>query len=141
MKKLILLFGIFTLYFSNIQAQCDQVASTCNPLTPFHSDGKYFRVQLLEGETAKLRINFNSGLVYRMISCSKSDQGDRLSIKIYDLAGKLVFDNSKDTDSQWDINFGASVQYTLEAKYAKGSGCAALKIGYLPLAEYKSKFN
>lgn len=118
-------------------AQCDERASACFPhLKPFNSNGQYYRVQLVNNEKAKLRLVFNANLVYRIASCNQSSDGKPLNIKIYDTNGKVVFSNEADPGMQWDIQFGATSQYTIEASYPSGHGCAALLIGYLSKDKY-----
>ncbi|GIV44379.1 MAG: hypothetical protein KatS3mg035_1502 [Bacteroidia bacterium] len=75
-------------------------------------------------------------MVYRIASCNQSNSGKALIIKIFDMNGKQVFTNESDTGNFWDIQFGATAQYTIQASYPSGSGCAALLIGYMSKDKY-----
>ncbi len=139
MKKIffLIIYSCILLTEWNLFAQCDERANSCLPkLKPFNSNGQYYRVQLVENEVGKIRLVFNSNLVYRIASCNKSNDGKSLIIKIFDINGKQVFSNESDTSNFWDIQFGATAQYTIQANYPSGSGCAALLVGYLPKDKY-----
>lgn len=139
MKNLLFFTFFYLLLFSQttLWAQCDEKATSCLPkLKPFNSNGQYYRVQLVENEIGKIRLVFNSNLVYRIASCNQSNQGKSLIIKIFDMNGKQVFSNESDTKNFWDIQFGATAQYTIQANYPAGSGCAALLVGYMPKDKY-----
>ena len=120
-----------------LMAQCDERASACLPkLKPFNSNGQYYRVQLVDNEIGKIKLVFNSNLVYRIASCNKSNDGKSLIIKIFDSNGKQVFSNESDTANFWDLQFGATAQYTIQANYPSGNGCAALLVGYMSKDKY-----
>ncbi len=140
MKRIYILILIAIYFFiidCKVHAQCDERASSCLPkLKPFNSNGQYYRVQLVENEVGKIRLVFNSNLIYRIASCNKSNDGKSLIIKIFDVNGKQVFSNESDTSNFWDIQFGATAQYIIQASYPSGSGCAALLVGYLPKEKY-----
>lgn len=140
MKNTLIIVTIILLTFikNTLYGQCDERASSCLPkLKPFNSNGQYYRVQLVENEVGKIRLVFNSNLVYRIASCNQSNDGKALIIKIFDMNGKQVFSNESDTKNFWDIQFGATAQYTIQANYPSGSGCAALLVGYLPKEKYQ----
>jgi hypothetical protein len=138
MKKISLITILtFSVIIQNLKAQCDERASACLPkLKPFNSNGQYYRVQLVDNEIGKIKLTFNSNLVYRIASCNKSSDGKALVIKIFDTNGKQVFSNESDTGHFWDIQFGATSQYVIQASYPSGHGCVALLIGYMPKDKY-----
>lgn len=138
--RLFIFVCILFLNFQVSKAQCDERAAACtNLLKPFHSDGQYYRAQILEGETVKMRVIFYSNLVYRIVSCNKSSDGKPLIIKIIDQSGKQIFSNESDLNSHWDFQFGATGLYTIQASYAQGDGCASLLIGYQSKDKYNAK--
>jgi hypothetical protein len=112
--------------------QCDLAADSCSSvLFPFNSDGQYYRAQLFPGETARLKLTFYEGIVYRLIPCGRSKTGDPLIITLYDTKGNKLFTNEAQSGEPFfDFAFGATSDYTVVARFKKGSGCAALLVGF-----------
>lgn len=129
----ILLFAVLLLASAPVAAQqCDEAADSCSALLfPFSSDGQYYRAQLFPGETARLKITFYEGIVYRLVPCGVSRAGDPLIITLYDRQGNKLFTNEGRTgESAFDFAFGATSDYTVVARFKKGAGCAAILVGF-----------
>ncbi len=112
--------------------QCDEAADSCSSqLFPFTSNGQYYRAALFPNETARLRITFYAGIIYRLVPCGVSRTGDPLIITLFDKKGNQLFTNEgKTNDTAFDFSFGATSDYTVVARFKKGAGCAAILVGY-----------
>jgi hypothetical protein len=129
---------LLLLCLAPVQAQCPEVNDDCAGLMfPYAADGNYYRAQLFAGESAKLKLTFQQGLVYRIVPCA-ADNSDPLVFSIFDGKNQLVYTNEPDTpdnraaikDGYWDFSFGATSNYTIVAKFRKGKGCVAMLMGY-----------
>lgn len=118
------------------QSDCAGSELACRSrISYFNSDGSYYRAELFDGESAKLRTTFYSGMVYRIVPCGTSSQGKPLLVEIYDHRGVGVFHSRTYPEKgYYDIRFGATGQYTVEVRFEQGEGCASLLVGYLDQA-------
>lgn len=118
--------------------QCEKPSDQCaNQLDPFNSDGDfYYRAQLFPGEMAKLRYSFFTGMRYRIIPCGTSDTGANLVFDVFDQTGLRVYTSKTNPGKgYYDIEFGASGQYLIEASFTEGEGCASILVGYMDADE------
>ena len=130
-SALLLALGLLAAPAARAQ-QCDEAADSCSAqLFPFSSDGQYYRAQLFPGETARLRITFYAGIIYRLVPCGVSRTGDPLLITLYDRQGNKLFTNEgRMGEGAFDFSFGATSDYTVVARFKKGAGCAAILVGF-----------
>lgn len=121
------------LLISVAQAQCSALLPQCKPiLENYHWDGRYWRAEIYNGETARMYYTFFSDIVYRVVACGKSDEGKALAFRLLTLEGRVAFDSQKEGVGQthWDFSFSQTQPLMLEIYYPQGDGCGALLIGY-----------
>jgi hypothetical protein len=114
-----------------LSAQCDQVAESCAiELTDFLSDGQYYRAQVIEGETATLKVTFYEGFTYRIVGCTDA-KGAKIKYSLHDGSNAQVFSNNNVPDGTgWDFEVGSTDEFTIRATLGKGAGCIVFSIGY-----------
>ena len=114
-----------------LHAQCDKIADACSvELTDFLSDGQYYRAQVVEGETATLKVAFYEGFTYRIVSCTDA-KGAKIKYTLYDGSNAQVFSNSKVPDGTgWDLEVGATEEFTIKATLGNAAGCIVFSVGY-----------
>lgn len=116
------------------RAQCDLTAEDCIlALFPFKDDGQFYRAELFPGESARVRITFYSGMVYRLAPCAQG-RNNRLIMTVRDLRGNVLFTNEgKSAQDYWDFAFAATATYNISVRFENrnAKGCAALLVGYL----------
>jgi hypothetical protein len=112
-------------------AQCDKVAEACNvELTDFLSDGQYYRAQVIEGETATLKVAFYEGFTYRIVACTDA-KGNKIKYTLHDGSNAQVFSNSNVPDGTgWDFEVGSTEEFTIKASLGNAAGCIVFSIGY-----------
>ena len=114
-----------------LSAQCDKVAESCAlELIDFLSDGQYYRAQVIEGETATLKVTFYEGFIYRIVACTDAN-GAKVKYSLHDGSMAQVFSNSNVPDGTgWDFEVGSTDEFTIKATLGKGAGCIVFSIGY-----------
>jgi hypothetical protein len=112
-------------------AQCDKVAEQCAiELTDFLSDGQYYRAQVIEGETATLKVSFLEGFVYRVVACTDAN-GAKVKYSLHDGSNAQIFSNDHVEDGTgWDFQVNSTDEFTLKATLGKSAGCIVFSIGY-----------
>ncbi|MEM6272630.1 MAG: hypothetical protein AAF998_24675 [Bacteroidota bacterium] len=114
------------------QAQCDQAAQKCEvALVDYLTDGQYYRVQLVEGESATLKLTLFQGFRYRIAACTEAE-GAKVLYEMFDGSGTKVYSNEDiDNGTGWDFEIGATDEFTIEAKLSGAElGCVVFNIGY-----------
>ncbi len=118
-----------------VEGQCNRTARRCyHPLRFFEYDGQYYRVQLFEGESAKLKVFLYSGMAYRIVPCA--DEGTEVIFELYDPTGVRLYTTQSHQDF-WDLSLGASGEYTIVGRLRKGEGCLTILIGYMSRDRYE----
>lgn len=114
-----------------LSAQCDEVAEACAvELADFLTDGQYYRAQVVDGETATLKVTFYEGFTYRVVACSDV-KGAKVRYTLYDGSNAPVFSNGSVPDGTgWDFQVGATDEFTIKATLSKGMGCIVFSVGY-----------
>jgi hypothetical protein len=115
-----------------VQAQCDMAAQTCEvDLLDYLSDGQYYRVQVVDEESATLKITLFQGFRYRLVACTEAS-GAKINYEMFDGANNKVFSNEGVPDGTgWDFEIGATDEFTIKANL-KGAdlGCIVFEVGY-----------
>lgn len=117
---------------SVVRAQCDQAARTCEiDLLDYLSDGQYYRVQVVDGETATLKLTLFQGFRYRIVACTEAS-GAKINYEMYDGMNQKVFSNEGVPDGTgWDFEIGATDEFTIKAKLDNAElGCIVFDVGY-----------
>jgi len=130
---------LYLLFRFSLFAQCIEVSEDCEyKLFPFAHRGHYYRAELFEGESAKLKIMLYSGFAYRIVPCS--DKEHSAIFELYDPAGVLLFSNREFAEvPYWDLEIGASGNYTIVGRRRKGDGCLVILIGKMDRNEYEQR--
>jgi hypothetical protein len=114
------------------RAQCDQAARTCEvDLLEYLSDGQYYRVQVVDGESATLKLTLFQGFRYRIVACTEVN-GAKINYEMYDGYNNKVFSNEGVPDGTgWDFDIGATDEYVIKAKLNNAElGCIVFDVGY-----------
>lgn len=135
--KYILSSFLLTLLFCSLSlnqahAQCDEAAATCElELLDYLTDGQYYRVQVVEGEEATLKLTFFEGFRYRIVACTEAN-GAKIKYEMFDGSMAKVFSNEDVPDGTgWDFEIGATDEFTIKASLASGElGCIIFEVGY-----------
>lgn len=129
----------FFLFVFSLFGQCLKISEDCEyRLFPFEHQGQYYRAELFEGESAKLKLMLYSGSAYRIVPCS---DGEKSAVfELYDPAGVLLFSNKDFAEEPyWDLEIGATGQYTIVGRRRKGDGCLVILVGRMNRFEYEKR--
>lgn len=139
MKKFILAlsFVAASTFITELNAQCDTIASICakHIISSFVSDGQQYRSLLLNSEEyAEFHTTFFGETTYRIAACSGTSDGN-LIFTIYDTERNQLFSNRKQLNAPyWDFKVKSSLEVIIEAQLDgnknPGSGCAVILIGF-----------
>ncbi len=136
----ILILGIlFWATGTQSYGQCKEFIPQCKTkLESFTTDGNFYRVQLFEGEYARLNVVLYSGMVYRIIPCASDG---KVSFDLFDPAGVKLLSTTNKKKNHWDVIVGATGKYTVVARQRKGDGCVSVIVGYMKTEDYEKKYN
>jgi len=132
--KIFLVASSLALY-SNVNAQCDTIASICdNHITNgFISDGQDYRALLLDDEVAEFDLTLYGGSTYRFAACSGLSDGN-LIFSVFDKERNLLFTNKDYSNAPfWDFAITNTLDVIVEAHLDPNnlaSGCAVLLVGF-----------
>jgi len=134
MKKIYLLFILFSLFKIDANAQLDSLITYCsNHLQyPYMSDGQQYRAMLTSGETAQFNMTFYGGATYRIVAATEPKDASVI-FRLYDKNQNELFSNSNYNNSTyWDFKFTSTVECYLEAELPDGkpSGFVIMFIGF-----------
>jgi len=140
MRRVLILFAItlgFGLASTNVQAQCDTIATICsqNFTRDYLSDGQEYRALLVEDQTAEFHLTLYGGSTYRFGACSGLTEGN-LFFRVYDDQRNEIFSNQEyDVAPYWDFKVESTLDVIVEANLNElkaSSGCAVLLVGFKP---------
>ncbi len=103
-----------------------QAPKCVEALAPFDSTTHYFRTELFEGETAKLRLTLSSDYVYRFIVCA---DGGKPVLNFYDRSGVLALSTKQTGKNYMDCHIRRRGKYTLSVTFERGEGPVAIVVG------------
>lgn len=129
-----ILSGLLLLLLAPVvtQAQCDQAAQACEvDLLDYLSDGQYYRVQVVDGEAATLKITLFQGFRYRLVACTEAS-GAKINYEMFDGVNNKVFSNEGVPDGTgWDFEIGSTDEFTIKANLTGAElGCIVFEVGY-----------
>ncbi len=129
------------LFGQGLRAQCKSFTKKkCMPmLAPFLSNGQLNTTTMLPGQTADMKLNFNSGMSYRIIVCAEGVLG-QIEFQVSDASGRVLFINkSKDyAADSWDFTVETTTQLTVSVKVPEQvdktvmleEGCVSVIVGF-----------
>jgi hypothetical protein len=103
-----------------------QVPRCLDLIAPFDSTDHYFRAELFEGETAKLRLTLSSDFVYRFIVCAETGKP---ILNFYDRSGVLALSTKQTGKNYLDCHIRRQGKYTLSVTFERGEGVVSVLIG------------
>ncbi len=137
--NIFILFLILGTLNQRSYGQCKEFIPQCKTkLESFTTDGNFYRVQLFEGEYARLNVVLYSGMVYRIIPCASDG---KVSFDLFDPAGVKLLSTNNKKNNFWDVIVGATGKYTVVARQRKEEGCVSVIVGYMKTEDYEKKYN
>ncbi|MCS7085463.1 MAG: hypothetical protein NZ534_05230 [Bacteroidia bacterium] len=109
-----------------VASLCAQPSKCVEALPPFDSTGHYFRAELFEGETARLRLTLSSDHVYRFVVCSETGKP---VLNLYDRSGVLALSTKQTGKNYFDCHIRRRGKYTLTVTFERGEGMVAVVVG------------
>ena len=141
MKKVVfkfsLLLFVFITYGSNVNAQCDTIATICdvNFAKQYLSDGQEYRALLFDDQTAEFHLTLYGQSTYRFAACSGLTKGN-LIFRLYDEERNEMFSNAEHGNAPyWDFNVNSTLDIVVEGNLnleKVKSGCAVLLVVFKP---------
>ncbi len=141
MKKIIFKFSFLVAFFiafaSQVNAQCDTIATICNQnfTKEYLSDGQEYRALLFDDQTAEFHLTLYGQSTYRFAACSGLTAGN-LIFRMYDEERNEIFSNADHAISPyWDFKVISTLDVIIEGNLNLDeveSGCAALLVGFKP---------
>ncbi len=134
MKKIYLLFILFSFLKIDANAQLDSLITYCSSHLqyPYMSDGQQYRALLTSGETAQFNMTFYGGATYRIVAATEPKDASVI-FRLYDKNQNELFSNSNYNNSTyWDFKFTSTVECYIEAELPEGkpSGFVIMFIGF-----------
>ncbi len=132
---ILLCFSLPLFSKSDVYAQCDGIANTCEQhiIREFISDGQAYRALLSGADVAEFETTLLGGNTYRIAACSGTSDSN-LIFRIFDEEKNLLFSNSDYSNAPyWDFSIENTMVLTIEATLdvtRSTSGCAVLVIGF-----------